>query len=47
MMDPLVDVAPSVAEVPAGSEAGGSFSPVPPGVDGCKGDFEVVGEVLG
>ncbi len=45
--DPKLDVGPSVANMPSHPEAGGSFSAVAPGVDGCDGDFEVVGELLG
>ena len=44
---PLVDVAFAVAEVFAGSEAWGSLSAVAPGVEGCEGNFEVFGELLG
>jgi len=47
VVDPLVDVAFAVAEVAAGSESGGSFAAVTPGVEGCEGHVEVVGELLG
>jgi hypothetical protein len=47
LCDPLFDVASSVAEVPADTEAGWTVASVAPGVDGGYRDVEEPGEILG
>jgi hypothetical protein len=44
--DPCLDFAPSVADMSAYSESGGSFFPVSPLVEGGDGDREIVGEIF-
>lgn len=46
LFDPCLDFAPSVADMSAYSESGGSFFPVSPLVEGGDGDREIVGELF-
>jgi hypothetical protein len=43
---PVLDVAPSEAEVFADPESFGAGIAVPPGIDGLHGDFEIIGELF-
>lgn len=46
MFDPLLHVAPPVANTSAHSETGRPFSAMAPLVEGGNGDAEVIGELL-
>jgi hypothetical protein len=46
MLDPLLDIAPPVADIPAHSETKWAFSAVSPLVEGGNGHVEVFGELL-
>lgn len=47
VVDPLLDVAPPEAEVPADPESWGTLVPVAPGVDGGYRYGEILGEFTG
>lgn len=46
MLDPLLHVAPPIADMSAHSETGRPFSPVTPLVEGGDGDTEVFAKLL-